>query len=82
MLPRLPATQSLGSGLFYAHAQAPVLACGAAVTLCQHPPSRPCDCLSASYLQVETSVRQGLAACGWRPQSGVEWAVDWAMSGA
>lgn len=26
------------------------------------------------------SVREGLTACGWNPQSNVEWAMDWALA--
>lgn len=36
---------------------------------------------SASRASPNMSVREGLEACGWHPQSEEEWAVDWAMSG-
>jgi len=41
------------------------------------------DCLNATAVAAsdDMSVRDGLRACGWRPRSEVEWAVDWAMSG-
>ncbi|KAL1524158.1 hypothetical protein AB1Y20_019067 [Prymnesium parvum] len=41
------------------------------------------ECINKSSTRVgsNTSVRDGLEACGWNPQSEEEWAVDWAMSG-
>jgi len=41
------------------------------------------DCLNATAgdAGVDATVRDGLEACGWHPQSEEEWAVDWAMSG-
>jgi len=45
--------------------------------------TRVLDCLNATAPQagINASVRDGLQACGWEPQSEEEWAVDWAMSG-